>query len=111
MDTCTELLEVAVTSGLKVLKKMFEEDRTAICGWRSQHQAERGASRSGTVPSEVVLPTFQLMANKDPLNRRVIEQMLVGVARDSTRAASSPCRTRWLLVVTYQASVSRADAF
>ena len=30
--------------------------------------------------AEVSLPTFQLMASDDPLNRRVIEQMLVGVA-------------------------------
>jgi putative transposase len=80
---------------------MLEEDRTAICGPRYQHQAERQASRTGTVPSEVVLggrkvamrrprvrangaemplPTFQLMAGEDPLNRRVVEQMLVGVA-------------------------------
>src|SRR5262249_31338917 len=30
--------------------------------------------------NEVPLPTFQLMASADPLNRRVVEQMLVGVA-------------------------------
>ena len=29
--------------------------RTAICGPRYAHQAERQASRAGTVPSEVVL--------------------------------------------------------
>jgi putative transposase len=29
---------------------------------------------------EVPLPTFQAMADVDPLNRRVVEQMLVGVA-------------------------------
>jgi putative transposase len=28
----------------------------------------------------VPLPTFQAMADVDPLNRRVVEQMLVGVA-------------------------------
>ena len=65
------------------------------------HQAARHASRAGTVPSEVVLggrkvamqrprvraegrevplPTFQAAAQADPLNRRVVEQMLVGVA-------------------------------
>jgi hypothetical protein len=81
--------------------RRLEEDRTAICGHRYQHQVERPASRAGTVPSEVVLggrkvalrrprvrangaevplPTFQAMANEDPLNRRVVEQMLVGVA-------------------------------
>jgi len=101
VETRAELMELAVASGLKVLTTMLEEDRTAICGLRYQHQAERQASRTGTVASEVVLggrkvamrrprvrahgvevplPTFQLMAGEDPLNRRVVEQMLVGVA-------------------------------
>jgi putative transposase len=101
VDTRAELMELAVASGLKVLTTMLEEDRTAICGRRYHHQSERQASRTGTAPSEVVLggrkvalrrprvrangaevplPTFQLMASEDPLNRRVVEQMLVGVA-------------------------------
>ena len=94
-------MELAVASGLKVLHTMLEDDRTAICGPRYQHQSERTASRAGTVPSEVVLggrkveirrprvrahgeevglPTFRAFADTDPLNRRVVEQMLVGVA-------------------------------
>ena len=101
VDTRAELMELAVTSGLKVLTTMLEEDRTAICGPRYAHQTERQASRAGTVPSEVVLggrkvairrprvrrdgaevglPTFAAFADSDPLNRRVVEQMLVGVA-------------------------------
>ena len=80
---------------------MLEEDRTAICGPRYAHEPERPASRAGTTRSEVVLggrkvtiqrprvrttagkvalPTFQTMAATDPLDRRVVEQMLVGVA-------------------------------
>jgi len=101
VDTRSELMELAVASGLKVLQTMLEDDRTAICGQRYQHQNDRQASRAGTVSSEVVLggrkvalrrprvrangeevplPTFQAMASEDPLNRRVVEQMLVGVA-------------------------------
>src|SRR5713101_696353 len=101
VDTRTELMELAVASGLKVLTTMLEEDRTAICGPRYAHEPERAASRAGTVTSEVVLggrkvqirrprvradgeevalPTFQAFADTDPLNRRVVEQMLVGVA-------------------------------
>ena len=97
VDTRAELMELAVVSGLKVLHTMLEDDRTTICGRRYQHQVERQASRAGTVPSEVVLggrkvalrrprvrsngeevplPTFQMMASEDPLNRRVVEQML-----------------------------------
>jgi transposase-like protein len=101
VDTRTELFELAIRSGLKVLDAMLEEDRTALCGPRYAHQADRVASRAGTVASEVVLggrkvairrprvrgegrevplPTFQTLTETDPLDRRVVEQMLVGVA-------------------------------
>jgi putative transposase len=101
VDTRTELFELAVRAGLGVFTAMLEEDRTAICGPRYAHQPDRPASRAGTAPSEVVLggrkvaiqrprvrtadgevplPTFQTMAGTDPLDRRVVEQMLVGVA-------------------------------
>lgn len=101
VDARTELFELAVRSGLKVLDAMLEEDRVALCGPRYAHIADRQASRAGTVSSEVVLggrkvvvrrprvraagqevalPTFEAMADVDPLNRRVVEQMLVGVA-------------------------------
>jgi putative transposase len=101
VDTKTELLELALRSGMRVFTKMLEEDRTAICGPRYAHEPDRTASRAGTTPSEVVLggrkvlirrprvrtgdgevalPTFQTMAATDPLDRRVVEQMLVGVA-------------------------------
>src|SRR4030095_198076 len=101
VDTRTELLELVTRSGLKVLGAMLEEDRTALCGPRYAHEPDRPASRAGTVRSEIVLggrkvamqrprvrtagsevplPTFQTMAQRDPLDRRVVEQMLVGVA-------------------------------
>ena len=100
VDTRTELLELAVRSGMKVLEAMMEEDRTALCGARYAHEPDRAASRAGSVASEVVLggrkvavrrprvradghevalPPCQVMAQTDPLNRRVVEQMLVGV--------------------------------
>ena len=101
VDTKTALFELMMQSGLQVLDALLEEDRTALCGPRYAHHAARHASRAGTVPSEVVLggrkvamqrprvraegrevplPTFQAVAQADPLNRRVVEQMLVGVA-------------------------------
>lgn len=101
VDTRAELMALAVASGLKVLQAMLEQDRTVLCGPRYVHQSDRQATRAGTVASEVVLggrkvamrrprvradghevplPTFQTFANTDPLNRRVVEQMLVGVA-------------------------------
>src|SRR3989454_4322678 len=116
VDTRAELMELAVASGLKVLTTMLEEDRTAICGPRYQHQADRHASRTGAVPSEVVLggrkvairrprvrangaevplPTFQLMASEDPLNRRGAGQKLLGGAarQDARRRAAPPAAT------------------
>ena len=101
VDTQTELQTLVVASGLKVLEAMLEEDRVAVCGPRYAHQPERRASRAGHAPREVVLggrkvalrrprvrhdgqevalPTFRAFAGDDPLNRRVVEQMLVGVA-------------------------------
>src|SRR5829696_3027125 len=101
VDTRAELMELAVASGLKVLTTMLEADRTAICGPRYAHEPERAASRAGTVTSKVVLggrkvqirrprvraaaaevalPTFEAFADTDPLNRRVVEQMLLVVA-------------------------------
>ena len=114
VDTRAESMDLAVASGLTVLQTMLEDDRTAICGHRYQHQAERQASRAGTVPSEVVLggrkvalrrprvrangeeiplPTFQTMASEDPLNRRVVEQMLVGVATRQYARSLEPLPT------------------
>jgi len=55
VDTKTELVELMVRSGLRVLEAMLEEDRTALCGTRYAHQTTRTAARAGTVPSEVVL--------------------------------------------------------
>ena len=90
-----------VHSGLRVLDAMLEEDRTALCDLRYAHQPARAASRAGTVPGDVVLggrkvavsrprvradgrevslPTFPALAHTDPLNRRVVEHMRVGVA-------------------------------
>ena len=128
VDTRAELMELAVTSGLKVLTTMLEEDRTAICGPRYQHQSERQASRAGTVPSEVVLggrkvairrprvrrddtevalPTFQAFADSDPLNRRVVEQMLVGVATRQYARSLEPVPAPIVSRGTSKSAVSR----
>ena len=100
-DTRATLLELAVASGVQVLHAMLEEDRTALCGARYAHQAARDVHRAGSTPSEVVLggrkvpmrrprvrtaqhevplPTWQAVAARDPLEQRMLEQMLVGVA-------------------------------
>jgi transposase-like protein len=128
VDTRTELFDLAVRSGLQVLETMLEEDRTAICGPRYGRVVDRAASRAGTVASEVVLggrkvairrprvraegqevalPTFRTMANEDPLNRRVVEQMLVGVATRGYARSLEPVPTPITSRGTSKSAVSR----
>jgi putative transposase len=128
VDTRAELMELAVASGLKVLHTMLEADRTAVCGPRYQHQAERAASRAGTVTSEVVLggrkvqirrprvraagqevalPTFEAFADTDPLNRRVVEQMLIGVATRQYGRSLEPTGAEVRTRGTSKSAVSR----
>ncbi|HKN58540.1 MAG TPA: transposase, partial [Gemmatimonadaceae bacterium] len=113
---------------VKVLTTMLEADRTAICGPRYQHQIERKATRAGTVPSEVVLggrkvqirrprvrandeevalPTFQTFADTDPLDRRVVEQMLVGVATRQYGRSLEPAGADVITRGTSKSAVSR----
>jgi putative transposase len=128
VDTRTELLELALRSGMKVFAKMLEEDRTALCGPRYAHEPERPASRAGTTPSEIVLggrkvtiqrprvrtaegevplPTFQTMAATDPLDRRVVEQMLVGVATRQYARSLEPLGPDVTVRGTSKSAVSR----
>ena len=101
IDAQAELQELVVAAGLKVLEAMLEEDRAAVCGPRYARQPERQAYRAGHAPSQVVLggrkvavrrprarregaevllPTVRAFTDADPLNRRVVDQMLIGVA-------------------------------
>jgi putative transposase len=128
VDTRTELFELAMRSGLRVFTAMLEEDRTALCGPRYAHQPGRSATRAGTVPSEVVLggrkvaiqrprvrtaagevslPTFQTMAQTDPLDRRVVEQMLVGVATRQYARSLEPLAADMESRATSKSAVSR----
>jgi len=128
VDTKAELFELMVRSGLRVLDVMLEEDRAALCGPRYAHLSERTASRAGTVPSEVVLggrkvavqrprvraegrevplPTFQALAQADPLNRRVVDQMLVGVATRQYARSLEPLPAGVVSRGTSKSSVSR----
>ena len=124
VDTRTELLELAVRSGLKLLEAMMEEDRVALCGVRDAHESQQPASRAGAVASavrkvavrrprvradghEVALPTFQAMAHTDPLNRRVVEQMLVGVSTRQYARSLEPIGDALTSRGTSKSAVSR----
>lgn len=128
VDTRTELLELAIRSGMKVFATMLEEDRLAICGPRYAHEPDREASRAGRVASavvlggrkvsvarprvrangrEVALPTFQTMAATDPLHRRAVEQMLVGVATRQYARSLEPAPEGVTTRSTSKSAVSR----
>jgi transposase-like protein len=128
VDTRTELLELVVRSGMKVLDAMLEEDRTTLCGARYAHEPDRAASRAGSVASEVVLggrkvalrrprvraaghevalPTFHVLAQADPLNRRVVEQMLVGVTTRQYARSLEPIGDHLTSRGTSKSAVSR----
>jgi putative transposase len=128
VDTRTELFELAMRAGLRVFTTMLEEDRIAICGPRYAHQPDRAVGRAGTVPSEVVLggrkvaiqrprvrsavgevalPTFETMAHTDPLDRRVVEQMLVGVATRQYARSLEPLAADMTSRGTSKSAVSR----
>ena len=128
IDTQAELQELVVASGLKVLEAMLEEDRTAVCGPRYAHQPERQAYRAGHTPSQVVLggrkvamrrprarrdgtevplPTVRAFTDADPLNRRVVDQMLIGVATRQYARSLEPLGADVTTRGTSKSAVSR----
>jgi len=97
-----ELHGFVVGAGMMALSAMLEEERTSACGPRYQQDPQREATRAGYAPGELVLggrrvaverprartmdgrevqlPSWQRFSNEDPLHRRAVEQMVVGVA-------------------------------
>ena len=128
LDTQAQLQELVVASGLKVLEAMLEEDRAAVCGPRYAHQPERQAYRAGHTPSQVVLggrkvairrprarrdgtevplPTARAFTDADPLNRRVVDQMLIGVATRQYARSLEPLGADLTTRGTSKSAVSR----
>lgn len=124
----TELMELVVDTGLQVLQQMLEQDREAICGPRYRHTRDRRAYRTGTTASEVVLggrkvairrprvrangeevllPTFKAVAATDPLRRRAVEQMLIGVATRRYARSLEPLGVGVVTRGTSKSAVSR----
>ena len=100
---------LCVSAGHRVLAEMMELDRTALCGPRWTPNPEREAHRAGSAPSEVTLggrrvplrrprvrtvagrevelPSFAFASERDPLDRRTLEAIAVGVStRDYSRS-------------------------
>jgi hypothetical protein len=96
------LLDAVILSGFGFVQDELEAERTALCGERYAHQAQRDAVRAGHVPSSLVLggrrveiprprarstdghelslPSWRAWSARDPLDERAFEQMVVGVS-------------------------------
>lgn len=96
------LYETVVLAGMECVREVLEAERAEVCGPRYRHDAQRTAYRAGHVPSslvlagrrvqvkrprarsrngeEVELPSWVAWSAEDPLERRAVEQMLLGVS-------------------------------
>jgi hypothetical protein len=111
------LLALSVGVGLGVLAELMEEEVDEVVGPKGKHDADRNAVRHGhedgevtlggrRVPverprvrsadgeAEVPLSTYQHFADRDPLSRLVLEQMLAGVSHAPLPAHARAGRLR-----------------
>jgi len=123
------LRELVVRSGLQVLETLLENDREKLCGPNKKKQIEREAYRYGydqgqlvmggrkvsvakprvrrVAGGEVTLPSWEAFRQTDPLDERVVEQMLCGVStRKYERSLESLDQERTAIGVK-KSSVSR----
>lgn len=123
------LHELVVDTGMQVLGSLLEEDRVAICGTRSKEQEDRQAYRHGFDQGQLVLggrkvsvrkprcrsvdgeeiplPSWQEMAAEDPLCRRMMEQMLIGVSTRKYERSLEDLPSSMKSVASKRSSVSR----
>ena len=94
IDTKTELLELALRSGMRVFTTMLEEDRTAICGPRYAHEPDRPASRAGTTPSEVVLGGRKVVIQRPRVRTAAGEVAAAHVSHDGRDRSARSARRR-----------------
>lgn len=105
LDPRAALLEVVLTKGFAGAMEMLEQDRERLCGPLRRWQVNRLAYRYGYDEGRLVfggrkvkvakprvrsvdghemeLPTWNQFAEEDPLDSRVLEQLLVGVSTRS----------------------------
>ena len=108
VDTRTELLELAVRSGMKVLEAMMEEDRTALCGARYAHEPDRAASRAGSVASEVVLGGRKVAVRRPRVRADGHGRSHSATPRGSIGPKSPPCRLHSSAIVARVARSPRS---
>lgn len=129
-DARTDFRNLVVRSGLEVFLAMLEEERTRLCGPRSQPSGDRTAYRHGYDEGELVfggrkvgakrprvrsvdgereltLPLWERMSRQDPLSARVMEQMLVGVSTRNYARSLEPAPSNVVSRGTARSAVSR----
>lgn len=123
------LRELVVSSGMQVLEALLEEDRQKLCGPTRKQQIEREAYRYGydqgqlviggrkisvakprvrrVAGGEVSLPTWEAFRQSDPLDERVVEQMLCGVSTRKYERSLEPLDQERTAIGVKKSSVSR----
>jgi putative transposase len=129
VDTQGELLDLYHRAGHEALTKMLQEDLVALCGekhaqWPGREHYRHSQETSSLVLGgrrivlsktrvrskggrEVVLPTWERYSREDPLNRRAVEQMLVGVSTRKYERSLEPPPEEVECRGTSRSSVSR----
>ena len=129
IDTEGALHDLVVQAGMQVLEALLEQDRVALCGPKSQPQKERRAYRHGydhgqlvlggrkvrvrkprcrsVDGEELTLSTWQEMSSENPLCRRVVEQMLVGVSTRKYERSLEDLPASMKSIASKKSSVSR----
>ena len=123
------LRELVVSSGMQVLEALLEDDREKLCGPKRKQQIEREAYRygydqgqlvmggrkvsvakprvRGVHGGEVTLPTWEAFRSADPLNERVVEQMMAGVSTRKYERSLEPLDQERKAIAVKKSSVSR----
>ena len=123
------LRELVVSSGMQVLEALLEDDRERLCGPNKKQQIGREAYRYGydqgqlvmggrkvsvakprvrrVAGGEVTLPAWEAFRRADPLNERVVEQMLCGVSTRKYERSLEPLDEERKAIGVKKSSVSR----
>lgn len=122
------LREMIFAEGMRAVMEMLEAERTAICGPRYAQGDERRARRAGHAPGELVLggrlasvrrprvrdaegevtlPSWSAFRERDPLDERAVEQMLVGVSTRKYERSLEPVDPSLKTRGTSKSAVSR----
>jgi putative transposase len=124
------LYDFVISTGLRMLEVLLEQERAELCGPRYQHNAGRELVRWGYDPhgelvlggrrarvkrprvrsssgKEIALPSWEQFSAEDPLLVRAMEQMLVGVATRKYQRSLEPLPAEVCERGTSKSAVSR----